>query len=102
MVNITVEIDYNQTLFPKITEHCFDWCKNQNIIHQQNLFIGDMFLVFIALFAIVVHIVLTSYFDEIAEHIKIHKDYLESIRVLAIHFSFYVLVIFLIYMLRFK
>lgn len=101
MINITFPI-FNETIAYTVTKQCFNWCKEQNIIHEQNLFIGDLFLLFIAMLSLLIHIIINSYYEEIILTGKIKRDYLELIKVMTLHFAFYLVAIFIIYILRFK
>lgn len=100
MINITVK---NMTLgvkssYEPITARCFDWCREQSFIYQQNLEIRELSFIVIALISIVVHWVIDEHFVYFISH-DFDKKVLEKIHDGTLLLNFMMLILFLIYMM---
>ncbi len=101
MANITTAIK-NFGKENGITETCFNWCREQNIIHQNNLLIQDLSLPAIALFFLLINNLIYEFSNEIKKKLNISDKLLEKIYRGTSVFSFFLLAIFLIYIVGFK
>ena len=81
----------------KITAECFNWCKEQNFVYQNNLEIHELSFIVIALIAIVVHNTLNAYWDYFRNQ-EFDEDFLEKIYDASSFVVFVMLIMFLIYM----
>ena len=96
MANITI------IPFTKITKECFDWCKEQNFIHQSNLEIQDMAFIVIALVSLVIHNLIYNHSEALKE-ISGMKDYqLEKVYDATYFLTFIMLKTYIIYMVFLK
>ena len=98
-MNWTDYINFTQT--PEITQKCYEWCKEAQIIHVNNIAVSELSLVFVALVGIMIsnlfygndYLFINKFgFDEIK---------VEKIALAGLFFSFVMLVIFLIRQLFF-
>lgn len=91
----------------EITNTCFNWCKEQFFIHNNNLLIGEMSLIGVAMGSIVLNRFINNHPDFIE---KIGKDnnfevthtMLMVAEGATSFFAFVMLLIFLIYFIYFK
>lgn len=84
----------------EITANCFDWCKEQYEIHQQNLEISELSFIVIALIALVVHWTLNNHWEYFKQDFK--EEYLEKIYDATLDIVFGMLIMFIIYMRWFR
>ncbi|KKL45556.1 hypothetical protein LCGC14_2354450 [marine sediment metagenome] len=81
----------------EITQYCIDWCKEQNLIHQQNLEIEEMSFIVIALVSIVVHWTINNHWSYFRSQ-GFDEELLEKIYDGTNLLVFVMLIMFLIYM----
>jgi len=86
----------------EVTQYCFNWCKEQNFIHQNNLEIKDLSIVAVALISLVLHSLLYNYHDFIVDKFKLDSDKLNKLYIATSDFSYILLTIFLIYQIVIK
>ena len=89
----TLQIKINE-----ITSTCFNWCKEQSFIHQQNIEIYEMSFIVIALISIVVNRTINSYWNYFKGQ-GYDDNLLEKIYDGTLTMIFVMLILFLIYMM---
>ncbi len=85
-----------------ITETCFDWCKEQNFIHQSNLEIQEMTFLVIALISMVIHNLIENHAEELMHLSGMNKYQLEKIYDATYFLPFVMLILYIIYMVFLK
>lgn len=91
-MNITIPTSY------EVTKQCFDWCKEQSFIYQQNLSIYEMSFIVIALIALAVHHLIGNYSDFFNSQ-DFDDELLEKVYDGSLLLAFIMLILFVIYMM---
>ncbi len=88
-----------QTGIPRVTDYCWDWCKEQHINNASNLTIESISIIAIALIVLFIYTLLIRYWDLI--EIEGSKDKLRKVVDLLPHFVMYLLIGFLVWFIWF-
>lgn len=86
-----------QTEFKDITSTCFEWCRDQSIIHQSNIDIQNLGVIVVALFALLLYNISVDYADQICNSTRLSKDTLRGYGNIIVFFAFVLLAGFLAY-----
>lgn len=81
----------------EINQVCFNWCKEQNFVHQRNLEIQDLGMVAVALVSLLINHMIYNHSEFIIEKTEITEDQLEKLHKATSYFAFILLIIFLGY-----
>ncbi len=85
-----------------ITNQCVDWCREAQIIQQNNLVVHELYILVVALASLALHHFIYNYFDWITKELKIDEINLQRIYKATSYFAFFLILIFMIYMLYIK
>jgi len=85
-----------------ITNQCIDWCREAQIIQQNNLVVHELYILVVALASLALHHFIYTYFDWIVKNTDIDENNLQKIYKGSSYFAFFLILIFIIYMLYFK
>ena len=78
------------------------WCREAHLAHQQNLLVGELSIVGVALVSLLAHHIVYNYSDWIQRETDLTKGQLEGIFIATSYFAFILLAVFLVYMTVFK
>ena len=98
-------INYTAYSQPLITNYCFNWCKEQHFIHQNNLTVNILSIPILALLTLFVCYLIYNYNDFILRLFKesnLTEHTLNKIFGLALEFAIYLLIGFFIWFIWFK
>ncbi len=93
-INFTTSLN---TPLTDLTSTCFEWCKNQAVIHQSNIDIENLGVVAVALVALLLYQISIDFSDEICDKTRLSKDTLRGYGNIAVFFAFMLLSAFLVY-----
>ena len=91
VINLTPEIN------SEITSTCWNWCKEQAIIHQSNIDISNLGVVAVAMTALLLYNISIEWSDEICNATRLSKHELVFYGHIIVYFAFMLLTVFLIY-----
>ena len=74
------------------TVQCFNWCKDQYIIHERNLLIKDQTFIVLALIALVIYNLISLQWDNIISNSEMDENTLEKIHE-GLHFTIFIMLI---------
>ncbi len=86
----------------EVTKGCFDWCKEQHFINQNNIQIQELSIIGIALVSLVLHNIISDYKDYIISNTQVTESQLLFFYNATSRFTYILLTIFLIYFIFFK
>lgn len=98
--NFTTEFQFLPHFVP--SDACWNWCGQAQLAHQQNLAVGDLSLVAVALVALAANHIVYNYSQWIEKKTNLDSEQLETISMAASYFAFMLLAVFLIYITVFK
>ena len=98
MINITLPA----FLETEITTGCFNWCKEQNFIHQSNVQINDLAFIVIALISLTINNIIYNHPETLKQLTKMDDYELEKVYDLTYFLTFIMLIGYVIYITFFK
>lgn len=81
-------------IIKQVTNECFEWCKEQNFIHHNNLTVEGLSIVVIAMIALFLYVI----YEQFGEFMLIDDKITRYIRMIP-EFSLYLLMGFIIWYL---
>ena len=89
-------VNYTNQLY-EVTSTCFDWCKEQAIIHQGNIDISNLGVVAVAMASLIGYQVAMYYQDKIMKRLEWNAETFKFYINTFVVFAFMLLAVFLIY-----
>lgn len=86
----------------EITETCFNWCKEQNFIHQSNVQINDLAFIVIALISLTINNLIYNHPETLKQLSGMNDYQLEKAFDATYFLTFIMLITYIIYMVFFK
>jgi len=99
MTNLTLTIKQKMS---GIGNECINWCREAQIIQQNNLVVHELYILALALASLALHHFIYNYFDWLSKELKIDENNLQKIYKGCSYFAFFLILIFMIYILYFK
>ncbi len=81
----------------EVPAQCWNWCSQQNLIHQSNLKIGDLSIIFIALLSLFLHRLIYKNYYWILKELELSEDFINKISDGTYYFSMVLMIIFILY-----
>jgi len=85
-----------------ITKNCFDWCKEQHFVNQNNLTIKAMAIPLIALICLFFASLVYKFSDKIIANTDLTEEYLSKMIYYCYNLAMYMLMGFFIWFIFFK
>ncbi len=92
---------FNESIF-EITNTCIDWCREAQLVHQNNLRIEELGIIGVALISLLANHLIETYWDFILEKSEVTERNLQILQQSTSYFTFVLLVLFLGYNVFFK
>lgn len=83
--------------FYQASADCVTWCREQINIHQSNIEIENLFVIAMAMGALLLHNLLRHYDDWLIEHTEITRSQINVIYSASSYFAFVLMAIYIIY-----
>jgi len=87
----------NAIVIPEVTERCFNWCKEQSLIHQGNEEINDLSIIAIAMTSLVINKAITDHSKFLIEKFNLDENNLEKLHDATYFFAFILMALYIIY-----
>lgn len=83
----------------EITEACWEWCSEQQIIHASNIEIQGLFILLLTAASLLVHIIIYKFYDKIKEHEEVKEEVLDKVYLYSSDFALYLIIGYFIFLL---
>lgn len=96
-MNATISLGISKSY--EISKGCFEWCREQNFIHENNLEIFDLTFVVIALISIIVNNLIYNYPEILMNLSGMKEDDLMTVHDATYFLAFIMLILHIVYVL---